>query len=307
MSATAPAGTERTEPTPAEPSLAYLFARLGIVEARVRAAVDRRRADDPDPNDRFRGLYISDAQVDGLLSAAPGPWVPEPVAVETSRSLAGLEDEADAAEAAGADLRLRRLARAFGLDDYDVELLLIALAPDLDPRFERLYGYLHDDVSRRRASAGLALELCGTGSSPGASRGRVRLGPLGPLVAGGLLIVEDADRPFLTRSLRVPDRVAAHLLGDDTADAADRSRCSSIRSRPRSATSRCWRGRSTRTSRSSTSASGRARPATRSPGPPSPASGGPPSSSTSAGWGRTTIRARSPLQPLARPGCAERA
>jgi hypothetical protein len=30
--------------------------------------------------------------------------------------------------------------------------------------------------------------------------------------------VEDAGRPFLTRSLRVPDRVTAHLLGDDAPD-----------------------------------------------------------------------------------------
>jgi hypothetical protein len=208
--------------TPTDPSLAHLLARLEIVEARVRAAVDRRRADDPDPSDRFRGLYISDAQVDGLLAGETGPWLPEPVAAASAERTAELEASADAAEQAGADLRLRRLARSFGLDDYDLELLLIALAPDLDPRFERLYGYLHDDVSRRRASAGLALELCGTGSSPGASPGRVRLGPLGPLVAGGLLVVEDPDRPFLTRSLRVPDRVAAHLLGDDGADPAIR-------------------------------------------------------------------------------------
>ena len=101
------------------------------------------------------------------------------------------------------------------LEPLDVELLLVALAPDLDPRFERLYGYLHDDVSRRRASVGLALELSGVGE--GSGTGRARLGPLAPLVAGGLLVVEDGDRPFLTRALRVPDRVAAHLLGDDDA------------------------------------------------------------------------------------------
>ena len=204
----------------AEASLAHLFARLEIVEARVRAAVDRRRADDADPNDRFRGLYISDAQVDGLLAGPGGRWVPEEVDAATTAALAAMEADADIAEQAGADLRLRRLARSFGLDPYDVELLLISLAPDLDPRFERLFGYLHDDVSRRRASAGLALELCSSGASPGAGPGRARLGPLGPLVAGGLIVVEDADRPFLTRALRVPDRVAAHLLGDDTADPA---------------------------------------------------------------------------------------
>ena len=34
------------------------------------------------------------------------------------------------------------------------------------------------------------------------------------------MVVEDPDRPFLTRGLRVPDRVAAHLLGDDAPDPA---------------------------------------------------------------------------------------
>jgi hypothetical protein len=38
------------------------------------------------------------------------------------------------------------------------------------------------------------------------------------LVSGGLLELEDADRPLLSRALRVPDRVVAHLLGDDTPD-----------------------------------------------------------------------------------------
>ena len=228
MSATAPAdppgpadGVASAPGTPAaDPSLAYLFGRLAGVEARVRAAVDRRRADDPDPNDRFRGLYISDAQVDELLAPTPAQSTAGQLDGSFAGELRELEAGADAAEAAGADIRLRGLARAFGLDPYDIELLLVVLAPDLDPRFERLYGYLHDDVSRRRASTGLALELCGAAGSPGASRGRARLGPLGPLVVGGLVIIEDVDRPFLTRSLRVPDRVAGHLLGDDTPDAA---------------------------------------------------------------------------------------
>jgi ATPase family associated with various cellular activities (AAA) len=201
-------------------SLTYLLGRIAIVEARVRSAVDRRRADDPDPGDRFRGLYISDAQVDGLLTNPAAALIEDPWTAAAVDALAALDRAADAAEAAGQDIRLRRLARAFQLEPDDVELLLIALAPDLDPRFERLYGYLHDDVSRRRASAGLALELAGTGSGVSSGAERVRLGPHGTLVSNGLVLVEDADRPFLTRSLRVADRVTAHLLGDDKPDAA---------------------------------------------------------------------------------------
>ena len=116
------------------------------------------------------------------------------------------------------DARLRTLQRAFGLDLVDVDLLLIALAPDQDARFERLYGYLHDDVTRRRASVGLALELLGIDSA--SAGGRARLSAAGPLISGGLVRIEDPDRPLLTRPLRVPDRVSAHLLGDDAFDPA---------------------------------------------------------------------------------------
>ena len=51
-----------------------------------------------------------------------------------------------------------------------------------------------------------------------APRSATGSGPLAPLVAGRLLIIEDVDRPILTRPLRVPDRVTAHLLGDDSPD-----------------------------------------------------------------------------------------
>jgi hypothetical protein len=198
---------------PADPSVRHLMARLAIVEARVRCAVAAGQAIDPEPDDRFRGLYVSEAQVAAILADRPSsPW-PAPDA-ESRGDLAEVESAADAAERAGADIRLRSVALAFGLDSLDVELLLVALAPDIDPRFERLFGYLNDDVSRRRASVGLALLLCG--ASVAGAAARRRLGSSGPLVAGGLIEVEDPERPFLSRALRVPDRATGHLLGDDS-------------------------------------------------------------------------------------------
>ncbi|MDQ3107444.1 MAG: ATP-binding protein, partial [Actinomycetota bacterium] len=195
------------------PSLVHLLGRLGIIEARVRLTVAARRADAPAAADPFRGLYLSDDQVDRLLSSAAAVAPPDGATADYE---AGLESDADAAEADGAHLRLRSLARDFGLAPLDVELLLVAIAPDLDSRFERLYGFLHDDVTRRRASVGLALELAGL--PPAAGAARQRLTPSGPLVAAGLVNVDEPDRPFLTRALSVPDRVTAHLLGDDSDD-----------------------------------------------------------------------------------------
>ncbi len=190
------------------PDLAYLLGRAQLVEARVRELVALRRADDPAPDDPFRGLYVSEETVTRLLAAE------QPVDQSSDREArAALEADADAVETGGRQLRLRRLARMAGLSEVDVELLMIALLPDLDSRFERLYGYLNDDVSRRRASVGLALQLAG--ESAMTATARARLEPSRPLIRRGLIVVEEPDRPFLTRGLRVPDRVSAHLLGDD--------------------------------------------------------------------------------------------
>ncbi|WP_369185242.1 AAA family ATPase [Streptomyces sp. Y1] len=196
-----------------DPGLAHLLERIALVEERVRRAVTVRRADDPEPDDPFRGLYLSDETVRRLLDEPRA--LPAPDEIDEER-LAAAEHRADDAERAGAHLRLRCLAREFALPPLDVELLLIALAPDLDGRFEQLYGYLNDDVTRRRPTAGLALALCGVPAASAAARGRLH--PAAPLLARGLLLVEEGERPFLGRSLRVPDRVAGHLLGDDTPD-----------------------------------------------------------------------------------------
>ncbi len=208
-----PVPTEPAErPGPSlDASLEYLFEQLARVEARVRVAVERRRAQDPDPDDRFRGLYIAESQVDEMLAG------PRRLLEPFEPPQGGLETPGGPLSEDGTEpIRLREVARTFGLSAIDVDILLVALAPDLDPRFERLYAYLQDDVSRRRASTGLALELA-TGV-PGAPAARTRLAQSAPLVHGGLLLVEEGERPFLTRSLRVPDRVAGHLLSSDASD-----------------------------------------------------------------------------------------
>ena len=190
-------------------SMRYLLARLADLRARTNDAIAIRRAGETAADERFKGLYITDDQAATLLDDRAALVD----AVETS---VAVEQEADAAELQGESISLRQLARAFELDPIEVELLLIAMAPDLDPRFERAYGYLHDDVTRRRASVGLALELCGV--APVSGPDRERLGPRSRLVRFGLVVIEDTDRPILTRSLRVPDVVTNHLLLGNSSD-----------------------------------------------------------------------------------------
>ncbi|MFF4160038.1 AAA family ATPase [Streptomyces sp. NPDC001678] len=221
MTATA----RRGAPTAAD----WLLARLALVEARVRRAIALRTGEEPFPDgsglpdlleapfDPLRGLYISDDMAPHLLDAPAGLPLPPATAADDALA-AALRAREDAATAAGAVPPPRRLAVEFGLDALALDVLLIALAPDVDTRFERCYGYLNDDITCRHATIGLALALCGV---PGASAVARRVFAAdAPLRAGGLLEVTDTARPYPTRGLRVPDRVTAHLLGDDTAPAS---------------------------------------------------------------------------------------
>ncbi|MFB7391949.1 AAA family ATPase [Streptomyces sp. NPDC056191] len=194
------------------PALASpLLAHLAALRARVAALVDGRSAVDPTAGDPLRGLYVS-AEAARRIAAEPighgahaAHEAHEPhEAHESPFPLPDL-DRGD---------RLGALARTFGLSPLDAHILLVALAPDVDRGFEALYGYLNDDVGRRRATTALALDLAGSGPHDPAARDRFH--PGAPLRSGGLLDVEDEDRPVPGRALRVPERVVAHLLGDDT-------------------------------------------------------------------------------------------
>jgi len=189
--------------------------RLAILSAHVRRLVAERRSTDVDPDDPYRGLYISDAEADALAAeqgerAATSRWEP-------MRS----------PEVPPVGTRLGDVARAFELDAFDLDLLMIVVAPDVEPRFEKLYGYLHDDITRRRPSVGLALELTGHGFADAAARSH--LGHDAPLIRHGLVHLDEPSRAFLGRPLRAPDRVLAHLLGDDRMEPRlERTRIASV-------------------------------------------------------------------------------
>nr|WP_235032402.1 ATP-binding protein [Actinacidiphila yanglinensis] len=202
---------------PGSPATGSVPARLGLLRDRVAALVEQRSSTDPTADDPLRGLYLSDEAVWHLLRPAGEE---DDGATGTDTAPFG-GDEPEGAEpgafGTGGD-RLHRLTARLGLSELDARILLCALAPDLDRTFEPLYGYLNDDVSRRRATIGLALDLCGVPAHR--AEGRAAFHPSAPLVSLGLIEVEEPERPFLSRSLRVPDRITAHLLGDDTPDPA---------------------------------------------------------------------------------------
>ncbi len=124
------------------PDTSGFHARLAALEVLVRAAVDDRRTADGYPDDPFRGLYVTQERAMELLNRNADGSIH--VSVELNPP-------------AREDGRLANLATAFGLDAIDIQLLLVALAPDVDPRFRAALwlpaGRCHSPARHRRPRA----------------------------------------------------------------------------------------------------------------------------------------------------------
>jgi hypothetical protein len=161
--------------------------RFAETEQLVRDAVDLVAATDPRPDDPFRGLYVSDE-----------------LAVSLAR------------DASGADLddRLSEAAGRLGLGALDARVLSLCLAGEVDPRYGRLFGYLHDDLTRRFASPRLAARLLATGT---VDEHAVLLcfERNAPLRRTGALALLDGDGPLplAERPVKVADRMVSFALG----------------------------------------------------------------------------------------------
>jgi len=113
-------------------------------------------------------------------------------------------------------LSLPLLARLFNLTSFEEQCVLVCLAPELDRKYEQLYAYAQDDVTRKKPSVALVLDLlCVT--MPEKLAARVAFGPQAPLLKYRLLQMidnpADAPTPLLSRFLKLDDRVVGFLLG----------------------------------------------------------------------------------------------
>lgn len=199
------------------------FARLDLL---IHRQLIRWQLAGQDPNDAFRGLYISDNEAKALLGRGlSSNWggtaqVPEEQAEEIDRALQVAKERSrkilDKAASQGYKTRLLGLTEYFNLSDFDLNAFLVCLAPSLDLRYERLYGYLQDDVTRKRPSVNLVLDLL-CPPNPDRLMMLSNFSSEAPLFRFHLL--EMASRaagdklPLLSQVLSVDESVTSWLLG----------------------------------------------------------------------------------------------
>jgi len=171
---------------------------------------------------QFSGLFISNEEVDELTTAVRKP--PAESWPETDSSVtilqAEIRDRVIESQREGILLRLPHLSGVFDLSTFENDLLLLALGPQYDLRYQRLYAYLQDDVGRVHPTVDLALRLfCVTEHER--VKARESFSSSAPLFSNSLLTPFDETAgapPLLSRSLKLDDRIAEFLMGSDRLD-----------------------------------------------------------------------------------------
>ncbi|MFO7997155.1 MAG: AAA family ATPase [Dehalococcoidia bacterium] len=210
----------------------HLLAEVERIELMLHLQVMRLRQESiPAGDDKFRGLYISEQEIDKIAGASylhqrdSSAWQDNSNLAPLTQALNQLEADIAGRKQeslrSGLTLRLHELERLFHLSVFDIEVLLLCILPELDLKYQRLYAYLQDDVTKKSPTVDLALRLF-CESFEDRLTGREAFSPEAPLMKYHLLHLHDdpmpRTAPLLARSVQADERITGYLLGVDRVD-----------------------------------------------------------------------------------------
>ncbi|HEU4390918.1 MAG TPA: AAA family ATPase, partial [Blastocatellia bacterium] len=212
--------------TPYANSWEYLCDKLRQLDLRIERELLQMGLRHPvNPLEQFKGLVVSEEEVAALIardgrSAIPGEAdgthssALEACTARLDKKRQDIQARLQLTEETGTKLSLLWLACLLGLTPFEQECVLICFAPELDRKYEKLYAYLQDDVTRKKATLDLILTLAESGTDQVAARNSFTA--QAPLLKYGLIQVTDhspdGQAPLLSRALKLDDRIVNFLL-----------------------------------------------------------------------------------------------
>ncbi|TYP79679.1 AAA family ATPase [Paenibacillus methanolicus] len=194
---------------------------LLLLDALIQFRLDCRiELERDNPFDPMRGLLVTEEEVARLLNETAGDEALSDSLGVRQRIIQERRSEIDARLAANLaehrPLPLLELAGRFGLLAFERQCVMLALAPELNRKYEKLFGYLQDDVTCKHPTADLALKLFG-GNEAGQYAERGTFEEDGPLMKW---IMEEGERAagVLSKPLRLDSRIVSYLLGTSEFD-----------------------------------------------------------------------------------------
>ncbi|MFZ0321982.1 MAG: ATP-binding protein [Candidatus Sulfotelmatobacter sp.] len=213
-------------------SIEHLLAELDCLKLLLHRQVLRLRAASLLREDQFRGLYISDEEVDSILLASASAAGSTLNHSDDAPSLRKINQQIKSARtqiaariiashAIGLNLSLKRITEIFALSTVEQFILLVCLAPELDNGFEILYSYVQNDVTRKHPTPDLILKLLYDARADQIAHHQLFSSHSVLFRATLIEFSTDAQNrelSLLSRALRPDPRIVDYLLGHDTID-----------------------------------------------------------------------------------------
>ncbi|MFA9502582.1 ATP-binding protein [Natrinema sp. H-ect1] len=202
-------------------STAHILDELACIDHLLRELTDSKHdvASDATLADTDR---LSPDGTGAPLPDEPQFVIPDGIHEELERARSDIEARRTAARADGVDLRLATIADAFELTRRHLDVLLLALLPDVTPTVSELFERLHNDASKQRPTVKLVAGLFS--ATPDEFLDATELfGQGSPLSEYDLVVLDPPSGPGqsdsrLNYELRVEERIYAYLLGHGTVD-----------------------------------------------------------------------------------------
>lgn len=196
-----------------------LLIQLQVMEFRLRTQAMQEAV-------ASQKMYISHEEVDWMLNMNGSFGADHPELQELRKRLEALQNQISATVTEsmrrGVFLALPQLAHLFALSPFELQTVIICLAPELHRKYDKLYAYVQDDITRKKPSVDLALDLlCDTQADRWTAR--TIFSDHAPLFRAGILhTADDLQSPSgssgLARFLKLDPRILNYLLGNNNID-----------------------------------------------------------------------------------------
>jgi AAA+ superfamily predicted ATPase len=146
---------------------------LKLLDARLRLALSKFRISyKGGERNSLSGLFVTDEEVDLALREEQDSHDKEvdgledfPGAIDNLLDLRdSIDEKRQASNEQGITLPLDRLAKMFSLSRFETDAIIVCLAPEIDSKYEKIYSYLQNDVTKKSPTVSLILELLCTSS-----------------------------------------------------------------------------------------------------------------------------------------------
>jgi AAA+ superfamily predicted ATPase len=146
----------------------HIQEELKLLDARLRLALSKfhTKYNDGERN-TLSGLCVTDEEVELVLRENQDSHEKADELEENIQSAIDdildlrvtINEKIQASYGKGITLPLYHIAKTFSLSQFETDAMIVCLAPEIDSKYEKIYSYLQNDVTKKSPTIGLILEL----------------------------------------------------------------------------------------------------------------------------------------------------